>query len=290
MYNHACIENTQYSGTAAKEETMEQVSLLSIVFICIHGILGIMTPVAVCILLRKRAHADLPPFFAGCAVMILFAFVLEQIVHRIVLGSPIGQTLRDNLLLYCLYGGIMAGLFEETGRFLAFKTVLKKYANDADALMYGAGHGGVEWFILAGITSVNNLIYAYLLNSGQKDVVTAGLTGDALAQAETVFAALAATPASLFLLSSVERVMAFALQMALSVLVWFAVKHFKTRLFLLAIALHAFVDASAAMLAGLGVPTVLIECLLALITGAACIAVRILWTRERNSSSTMNPA
>ena len=54
----------------------------------------------------------------------------------------------------------MAGIFEETGRFLAFKTVLrKKQGKDINALMYGAGHGGFEAAALLGITMINNIIY-----------------------------------------------------------------------------------------------------------------------------------
>lgn len=58
--------------------------------------------------------------------MLLFAMVLEQIVHSIVLGSPAGIVIRNHLWLYALYGSLMAGLFEETGRFLAMRYVLKK--------------------------------------------------------------------------------------------------------------------------------------------------------------------
>jgi uncharacterized membrane protein YhfC len=90
--------------------------------------------------------------------MLLFAFVLEQIVHSIVLTSPAGTKIQGSIWLMALYGGLMAGLFEETGRFLAFKTILRsKRNNDANALMYGAGHGGFEAMMILGITMISNL-------------------------------------------------------------------------------------------------------------------------------------
>ena len=48
--------------------------------------------------------------------------------------------------------------------------------------MYGAGHGGFEAIYLLGITSINNIIYSVLINSGRTDMLTSSLTGDYLAQ------------------------------------------------------------------------------------------------------------
>ena len=94
----------------------------------------------------KKKGGQVSAFFVGCAVFVVFALLLESLVHNLVLkGLPVGEKILGNTLLYALYGGLMAGLFEETGRFLAFKTVLKKRQdNDRNALMYGAGHGGIE--------------------------------------------------------------------------------------------------------------------------------------------------
>ena len=116
------------------------VSTLSIVFMAAAGVLSVCFPVALFVYFRRKKGADVLPFFVGCAVMLLFAFVLESLAHSVVLGSPAGAAIRENVWLYALYGGLMAGLFEETGRYLAFKTVLKKsLSNNANALMYGAG-------------------------------------------------------------------------------------------------------------------------------------------------------
>ena len=139
------------------------VPVLSIVCMAVSLVIAFGVPIALFIYFRKKKGADILPFFIGCAVMFVFAFVLEAYAHQAVFASEIGKKIQNNVFAYALYGGFMAGLFEETGRFLAFKTVLKKkLGNDANALMYGAGHGGFEAIYLLGITSINNIIYSVL--------------------------------------------------------------------------------------------------------------------------------
>ena len=118
--------------------TQETVSFASMLCMGIVALLSFAIPVVLCIYLRKRKKADLVPFFIGMAVMFVFALVLETLLHQLVLTVlPVGQTILNNIWLYALYGGLAAGVFEETGRFLAFKTVLKRYQNkDVNALIF----------------------------------------------------------------------------------------------------------------------------------------------------------
>ena len=76
------------------------VSTVSIIFIVINMLLGIMIPVGLLIYFRKKYQASVKSFFVGCAVMLLFVLVLEQMVHAVVLGSAIGTAIRNNILLY----------------------------------------------------------------------------------------------------------------------------------------------------------------------------------------------
>ena len=106
------------------------VPTLSMVFMAVSILIGFGLPLAMFLYFRLKKKADILPFFVGCAVMLLFALVLEAMVHRVILGSSVGGKIQNNVWLYAVYGGLMAGLFEETGRFLAFKTVLKKHQHD----------------------------------------------------------------------------------------------------------------------------------------------------------------
>lgn len=242
------------------------VPALSILAMAVVMVLTVVLPLGLLVILAKKKKAAPLAFFVGCGVFLLFAMVLEGIANSLLFThTEAGRRLQENLWAYALAGGLMAGLFEETGRFLAFSTVLKKLRdNDWNALMYGAGHGGMEAILTVGLTFLNQIIYAILLNTGHRELLTGQLSGQALTQMESLLSALVTTPSSAFWLGGLERLSAMLLHLALSVLVWFAVKEAGKRyLFPLAIVLHALFDAVMLVLArsGLALWAVELVCL-----------------------------
>ncbi len=260
---------------------MGTVSELSIIFMVISCLAGFAMPVLLFIFFKKKKDADILPFFIGCAVMLVFALTLESAVHQIVLGSSVGKTIQSNIWIYALYGGLMAGLFEETGRFVAFKTVLRKMQDkDVNALMYGAGHGGFEAAALLGFSMISNIAISVMINSGNTSALTEMLSGDALTQMEAAFEALTTTAPHMFLIGILERVFAIILQIALSVIVWYAAKNKKRwYLYPAAILIHFVVDAAAVILMYYNVPVLLIEVLIGVMTVLAAVFAKFLFVK-----------
>ena len=238
-------------------------------------------PVLLLIYYRKKG-ADILPFFIGCLVFVMFALILEPLMHQLVLKVlPVGKTILGNTLLYALYGGLAAGVFEETGRFLAFMTVLKKkLGNDRNALMYGAGHGGIEAILTLGLAYMGNIVMSVLINAGQTDMLTATATGEAAEQLKAVLDSLVTTAPWTYLLAIVERTLAITTHICLSVLVFFAVKKpDKGWLFPTAILLHAALDGVMVILAA-HLPTVAVEgCLAVMVLGLVLLA-RAVWRQN----------
>ncbi|HPK15954.1 MAG TPA: YhfC family glutamic-type intramembrane protease [Clostridia bacterium] len=259
-----------------------QVPALSVVFMGIAALAGVAIPILLFLYFRKRYRADALPFFIGCAVFLVFALILESLAHNLILASPAGAKIQSDPWLFGAYGGLMAGLFEEVGRFLAFKSVLKKkLGRDVNALMYGAGHGGFEVLAVLGLTMISNLTVASMINLGMTEQLTANVADPAaLAQMQAQFAALASTAPAMFLAGVVERFAAVALHLSFSVLVWFAVKQKgKTYLFPLAILLHALVDMAVVVL-GRSVSNVwLIEGAVYVMAAACALVALAVWKR-----------
>ena len=217
------------------------VPVLSMIFMAVSCAICFLTPLALFLYLRLVKKADIYPFFAGCAVMLLFAFILESGLHSLVFSSPAGPAIRNNIWLYALYGGF-------------------------------------EAIVITGLTMVNNIIWSVMINNGSISSMISSLPGDQLAQAQQSVTLLATLPSYQFLLSGVERLLAIALHIALSVIVWFAVKwNGKFCLYPAAILIHFAVDAAAAILSGLGVNVILIEIAVAVLTAAAALFARRLW-------------
>jgi uncharacterized membrane protein YhfC len=217
----------------------------SIVMMVLNVIFGVAVPVLLAWWMVKRFKVKFSTIMIGAAAFILFALVLESIVHNIVLKGPKGDTILNTPIYYALYGGLMAGLFEEIGRFLAMKFCMKK---EPEKLMtgvgYGVGHGGAELLILFGIGTISTLAMAMMINSGQTDAIMAKAPANAQEQLQAQLDLIATTPASSYVLGMWERISALILQISLSVLVWTAVRKGGRWMWLLpaAILIHAAVD------------------------------------------------
>lgn len=244
------------AGTAGRgpEKEENEMSMASIAAIFFVMVLSAALPLGIMLFLRRRGGRWFP-FLVGAVTFPLFALGLEQSVHALLLHSPLGEVITGNLWLYALYGGLAAGIFEELGRFAAFKLVLREPAGRLTALCYGAGHGGIEALLLVGVTMANNLMLALTANRG----------GAVPPEMEAAAAQLAAVPAGMFLWSGFERAVAVGLHLSNSVLVFAAATRPKKQWLLpaaigthalanfLAVALNAKVGVLAAELAALAV-------------------------------------
>ena len=142
----------------------------NLVLMAVEALLGFAIPICLAWWLIKKYKVRLSTVLIGAATFVVFALVLEALVHQIVLKGPYGATIQGKTLYYALYGGLMAGLFEETGRFLSMKFLMKKEPTTVlPSLAYGAGHGGVEMLVIFGFAMISNLSMSIMINAGQTE-------------------------------------------------------------------------------------------------------------------------
>ena len=213
----------------------------------------------------------------GVMAFIIFALVLEQLIHFVIFKT---FPLKEKPFIYVLYGIFMAGIFEETARFISFNILRKKYTGIETGLSYGIGHGGAEAVLIAGISMIVTIVFSILINTGNVEVITGKLQGEALTQIGTQINTILGTASYMFLISGVERTFAVIIQISLSVIVFYSVYcKGKTWLFPLAILLHAIIDIpAAAMQVNIFKSVLFVECLVGL---SAIIATIIALTVHR---------
>ena len=221
-----------------------QASIAGMIFTLL---ITLVLPVVAAILTKRKTEGRVVYVFLGAGTFVVFALALEQLLH-IAMAGAFGEKLTGNMWLYALYGGLAAGLFEETGRFVAMRFLMKKHLEKENALMYGIGHGAAEGIILSLMAYIPNLVTSIRINNGSIETALSGL--DAAARANTMeqLQTLWTTGSDLFFMAGIERLFAFILQICLSYIVYLAVKNKKPVYYFLAVLLHFLIDAGIEVL------------------------------------------
>ena len=129
--------------------------------------------------------------------------------------------LNKNSPLFYVITCISPGLFEETGRYIFFKYVLKNYNHVSTSVSYGIGHGGIE-SIFVGFSLIGYIVAKKSFI--EKKIITQNITF------------------GIGLMSGIERILSMGIHISLSIFVFKAVKEAKTNYYIASIFLHDFVD------------------------------------------------
>lgn len=217
----------------------------------ITAAVSILLPIVLLIVWKRKTKVKIAPFFVGAFTFILFALVLESICHQFFLirDSELSRYINGHTWAYVLYAALAAGIFEETGRFIAFKFFMDKNNKKEDAVTYGIGHGGIESILLVGFTMLSSIILISSLNSmGGVDSYVAMVPAESQELVRASLMSYYTTPPYMYLIGSIERVAAIIFHISLSVIMFIAVKRPKKLYFYpVAIALHAFLDIFAVL-------------------------------------------
>lgn len=227
----------------------EQITLM-----VIGTIIFLVVPIIIAIIWKIRKKERFSTVTVGALTFLLFAIVLEKPIQN-VLVFPVQMGLAEHgasrfinarPVLWAFIVGLFPGVFEETGRFVAYKTVLKKRKNKETSISYGIGHGGFEVMLILGLTFITYISYSLMINTGTFKVVIDQVINQAPDQADQLYALagqLASFSVSDLAVSIVERIVAVLYHVGASVLVFYACKEKKYLwLYPLAIVIHTVLD------------------------------------------------
>lgn len=222
-------------------------------------LLAVIIPIAIALIWKFWKHEKFTTILVGAATFVLFALILEKTIQNALvfpttMGLPdhaASQFINARPILWALVLGLFPGVFEETGRFMAFKTVLRNRRNRETSISYGIGHGGIEVILVLGINYIVYIVYAVMINTGTFQGIIDQVAEQAPFQEEAIRAL--ADQLAVFSFADIgagmfERVFAFLFHVGASVLVFYAARD-KGRFWLypLAILLHTALDSLAGL-------------------------------------------
>ena len=239
----------------------EIVSTASMIAIIITLFITLVAPVIVWIIygVKKKGKGVWKALALGAAGFVLLQMIIRMPILSIVSLLPgFGSFVAEYYVVYCLILAMTAALFEVVARFGVAK-ILQKKNNYEQGVAAGLGHGGIEAILIVGMTYINNLLYAIMINTGSFQ----GMIQDALRtsgpevaeQLIMVMDSLVETPSYLFYLAGYERVLTVIFHTAMSLLVCYLVYKKKAVLGVsIAFVAHFLVDFIAPLINGLATP------------------------------------
>lgn len=170
-------------------------------------------------------------------------FIASQLLHIPLVAGINGFLKNTSLLVAAIVLGLLAGIFEETARYILFKFILKKSRSWKEGVLVGLGHGGTEAVLIGisvALTVVNMIAYRNI------DLSTVpSIPPEQLELAKQQVEAFWSAQPYMALLGFFERVFAMCLHVSLSLMVLYGLAKKQAIWFWLALLWHAFVDAVA---------------------------------------------
>ena len=200
---------------------------------------------------KHKQRIGIRYLLAGAVGFLVSARVLELGVHYfcIISENPVSRFINGNTAAFVLYGITMAGVFEECGRHIILKYIMKKDRTRENAVLYGIGHGGIEILAVLLPTMITYLAVAVLFSSGNTESALSALkiTEQTAAAALPSVQAAASFDYGMMAMNVMERLFAMFAHIGLTVIVFYGVVNAKKLCLPAAILLHMLMDTFPAL-------------------------------------------
>ncbi len=202
----------------------------------------VLFPLLLALWLRRRLRVSWKYFGYGALVFGIFQLLTRvpaMLIGQYLLAGALNSS-RFLMVGWVVLAALTAGLFEEGGRYLGYRFLWKKGEDRTwpQALMYGAGHGGLESMLLVGGLALIGLLNIVIVSR----IDAAALPPD---QALAIFQAqetISLTPWWAPLLAALERFLVMVVQISLAVLVLQVFARRQAGWWWLALGYHALAD------------------------------------------------
>lgn len=201
--------------------------------------------------IKHKQQTNISYLIIGAAGFFISARVLELGVHYlcIVADNSVSRFINGSTVAFVLYGILMAGVFEECGRYIILKYIWKKNRSPENAVLYGIGHGWIEILAVVLPSIILYLVIAVLFSAGNIDNALSALniTEETAATALPSVQAAAGFDYAMMTMNVIERLFAMFAHIGFTVIVYYGVINAKKAFLMAAILLHMLMDTFPAL-------------------------------------------
>lgn len=240
------------------------------------GLAATAGPLVIALVLGFKKKLRVRPFLFGLLSFFVSQILLRTQILKMFSGWEAFLLFQQSILGIILIGGLSAGLFEESSRWVLGRFVLKGHTSFSDAVSFGLGHSFCEIAMIVGLSNLSSAMYCFMEQNGLLAPMLAA-QGVTSAQISGLIAALAsATPFSAFL-AILERCSTTMFHVFATVLVFKGINTKKIGYWIAAVLFHTLTNSLSVLIgATLGI-TVSEIVLLAM---AAAMLVYVLRARK----------
>ncbi|MDW7729350.1 MAG: YhfC family glutamic-type intramembrane protease [Bacillota bacterium] len=232
------------------------VNIFSLAGMIFSLLLVFIVPIGLVIYFYRKEKIYLPAVLVGALVFLVFQLLTRiQLINYFSTMDWFAE-MAQNIVFLIFFFALTAGIFEEIGRYLGFRFLLKKHLSWKNGVAFGIGHGGFEAIALVGTATINNLVASIMINAGTFDIQMAPQLGEMAYYLKQI---LVETEPVMFFFAGVERMGALAIHIGLSVLVLYAVKKRKVFYLLAAIIIHGIFNIPAVIYGPLNISIWFVE-------------------------------
>ena len=222
------------------------VPVASIIGMAVTFIIALAAAVAAFYYGWKKLHGRLSSFAYGAIVYYVVSKLLEPVVSATIIGFT-GSAMTGSILAFAIMAALVAAVFEEGGKYLAMKTLIRDITEE-DAFLYGAGAGVLEALLLTVFPQVGYILNSVLINSGIMDESLKLLEEPELTSTYSALVPLWETPSANFCVAGFERVIMIVMCISLSLMIYYYLKEGERRMLLFPFAAHFFVTCISTLL------------------------------------------
>lgn len=241
------------------------VSLVAFIGIILTLVLTLVGPVLAAFLyiIKNKGKGVWKALVLGAAGFYILQYQIRiTVLNTLATSNWFQRFAENNYIMYCLILASTAAFVEVVARLVTAKCLVKELSY-RHGIAAGLGHGGIEAVLLVGMTYVNNLIFAVLINTGLYDGLVQQVEASSWLEDTPEVTELLVlmkeiileTPARDFYLAGYERILCVLFHISMSLLVCYTVYKKKTVLGVgIAFTAHFLVDFVSAVVSGLATP------------------------------------